>query len=162
MVVIGRKHICIVALTVLAVFVILCLWLLALGMPLHDFNLVRLQQRYENIAHPAGTVSLRKMTYLGGPDEHGSQTCVYAVGELRRSSIPRDVVKMAYEKSAGINRGNVPLQIFFAHTGPLLLTSPLYDWLIELEEAKDASAGTVYLVYDAQEVPFWGDYRCDD
>ncbi|OHA89770.1 MAG: hypothetical protein A3C70_00735 [Candidatus Zambryskibacteria bacterium RIFCSPHIGHO2_02_FULL_43_14] len=58
------------------------------GMPLHDFNLWRLNMLYGNVEeyHPKNSKMLIKKKYLGGPDEHSSQQCNYVVGEIRSST----------------------------------------------------------------------------
>ena len=140
-----------------------------LGIPIHDFNLWRLEQRYKEIKefHPAATKLVKPKKYLGGPDEHGSWACVYAVGEIRRTKLTKQDIQKAYKHVPAFGTPKYPakFEIHFSDFTGMPLFDPLSTWLYDLEAvAKSASTSDLfYLIYTGQEnIPFWGDTRCDD
>ena len=81
------------------------------GAPIHDFRLWIMEQHFARtmIQHPNNSVFLEKKIYLGGPDTHGSGTCAYAVGELRTATLPKDIIRQAYQD---IKVKNLLLKVF--------------------------------------------------
>ncbi|GEM_PF-1532733 len=139
------------------------------GIPVHDFNLWRLENRYEKISnfHPSGTKFVKSEKYLGGPSTHGSWQCVYAVGEIRSTKLSKQEIQQAYKNvpSFGTRRYPAKFELHFSDFESMPLIMPITYWLDDLEyTAKSStSTGLFYLIYVAQEeVPFWGDTRCDD
>ena len=78
---------------------------------IHDFRLWMMEQHFARtmIQHPNNSVFLEKKIYLGGPDTHGSGTCAYAVGELRTATLPKDIIRQAYQD---IKVKNLLLKVF--------------------------------------------------
>ena len=153
--------------TVLAGFLYIVM-ILFYGMPLHDFNLWRLEGLYVNAEehHPYDSKFLMKKKYLGGPDEHGSQECNYVVGEVRSSDLVKDEIKSIYSGSSvssisGFYR--IPIKTLFIDEDNWPVEAPWWDWEDELKNKFNEATSTVYLVYIAVEgYPFLLDYRCDD
>lgn len=132
------------------------------GAPIHDFRLWVMEQYFANttIQHPNNSVFLEKKTYLGGPDTHGSGTCVYAVGELRVAKLPEDIIRQEYQD---IKVKKIPLKVFFTDGKDWPQESPFVNWQDELRDMSHANAdNTLYIIYIATKYPFLGDLRCDD
>lgn len=153
---------------ILIILFILAYMGLFLYNPIHDFNNWIFNQRYRttSLPHPKDSTLLASKSYFGGPDDHGSQTCVYSVGEFRASSLTKAELLQRYATSTirsvyGLKK--IPVQILFPdEPGMWSLDYPLgYWWSDFYEQAKMATA-TIYFVYAEEKYPFWGDLRCDD
>lgn len=135
------------------------------GVPIHDFNLWRLEKSfaYTTIRHPSDSVLLEKKVYLGGPDTHGSGRCVYAVGEMRASILAEGDIRRTYQ-DVSVKFGNklrLPLKVFFADGKDWPQESPFVDWQDELWNMPQGES-VLYVVYVSTKYPFLGDWRCDD
>lgn len=127
------------------------------GVPIHDLNLWLLQKDFStHVHHPDRSIFIEKKTYLGGPSEHGSHTCVYAVGEIRSAPLTREAVEQAYREAAPSSR------VLF--TDDESLEQPLDTWRDELVSVAEAASttDTLYVTYLMKSYPFLGDLRCDD
>lgn len=127
------------------------------GVPIHDFNLWMLQKDFNaHVRHPDSSIFIEKKTHLGGPSEHGSHTCVYAVGEIRSAPLTREAIEQAYRKVAPSS------QMLFMEDESL--ESPLDMWGDELMDIAGATSttDTLYVTYLMKTYPFLGDLRCDD
>lgn len=148
---------------IIGAFATLCvaaLVLLAFGrMPLNQLNLWKLEQDFHRAAsaHPQKSFLLEKKSYIGGPYDHGSDTCGVFVGELRAASLAKEEIRRAY---AGRNL----LRTLFFDEGEWPVVLPLTVWWDEWRENPLlATSSTVFFVFAAREdYPSWGDYRCDD
>ena len=147
----------------------LLFFFLSRGIPLHDFRLWMLEKNFHAAAsyHPPESVLLQKKTYLGGPDEHGSETCNFFVGELRSSPLSKEELRQAYNGSSirsFSNLSRIPLKILFFDQERWTMDSPLGDWWDEwYGNLSTSTAQTPYFVFASQEgYPYLGDYRCDD
>ena len=132
------------------------------GAPIHDFRLWIMEQHFARtmIQHPNNSVFLEKKIYLGGPDTHGSGACAYAVGELRTATLPKDIIRQAYQD---IKVKNLLLKVFFADGTDWPQESPFVNWQDELWDMSHVNTNdTLYIVYIATKHPFLGDFRCDD
>lgn len=149
-------------------FLFLVALIMAAGVPLHDFNLWQLDMYYKTASfiHPSDSTLLMKKTYLGGPDEHGSQSCSYVVAEVRSSPRSKKEILRAYNGftiQSVIPFDRIPLKILFIDEESWPPELPYDNWWGELNEKFKSSKYTVYLVYAAMEkYPFLGDIRCDD
>lgn len=131
------------------------------GVPIHDFNLWKIELAYAKVPHPSDSVVLEKKTYLGGPSEHGSGHCSYIVGEVRSSPEPKESIRRAYE-GFFVTQKRLPITVRFLD-GSWELGLPWMNWEGELEKKYGDATSTMYLVYAAEENhPYWGDLRCDD
>ena len=153
---------------ILIILLILAYMGLFLYTRIHDFNYWVFGQRYQatSLPHPRDSTLLASKSYFGGPDDHGSQTCVYAAGEFRSSPLSKAELKQRYATSTirsvyGLKK--IPVQILFPdEPGTWPLDYPLgYWWSDFFEQAKMATT-TIYFVYAEEKYPFWGDLRCDD
>ena len=127
------------------------------GVPIHDFNLWKLETKYELLGryHGAGSIVLAKKKYLGGPDTHGSQTCSYVVGEVRLSTRSKGEISRTYRNSS--------ISILFVDDVPWPTISPFAEWQDELYQLPERVEGNIYLAYVKEEgYPYFGDLRCDD
>ena len=146
------------------------IYLLVMGMPIHDFRLWRLERNFRKTEdyHPMESRLLQKVRYLGGPSEHGSGTCGFFVGELRTSPLPKEKIKQAYHNRSikSINYfGRTPLKTLFFDEDAWPLDSPLGDWWDEwyLGGIATGTPSTAYFIFASQEgYHFLGDRRCDD
>lgn len=136
--------------------------------PLHDFNHWMLDRHYRTagLPHPQDSKLLAYKSYFGGPDDHGSHTCVYAAGEYRSSSLGKADLKLRYATSSVLSVyafKKIPIQILFPDDpGSWSLNHPLGDWWPEFYEQAKSGTTTIYFLYVAETFPFWGDRRCDD
>lgn len=136
--------------------------------PIHDFNHWVFDRHYRAalLPHPNDSVLLAYKSYFGGPDDHGSQTCVYAVGEFRSSSLTKAELLQRYATSTirsvyGLKK--IPVQILFPDEPAMWpLNYPLGDWWSDFSEQAKTATTTIYLVYVEEKLQFWGDLRCDD
>ncbi len=152
--------------------VIILLTLLYVGIvpynPIHDFNYWVFDRHYRTalLPHPNDSVFLAYKSYFGGPDDHGSGTCVYAAGEFRSSSLTKAELKQRYATSSVVSVygfKKIPVQILFPDEPAMWpLNYPLGDWRPDFSEQAKTATTTIYLVYAAEKWPFWGDIRCDD
>lgn len=130
------------------------------GMPLHNFDLWRLERNFNITApqyHPPESVLLEKKEYLGGPQEHGSLVCDLYVGELRSAPFSKEDIRAAYS-------GEKSFEVLFPAEDGWTMDSPLGNWWDEWHESPIITASsTVYFVFFARRnIPFLGDMRCDD
>lgn len=127
------------------------------GAPIHDLRLWILEREFAhaNTHHPAESVSLEQRSYLG-PSPYGRK-CVYAIGEVRHSTLDKDNVRRVYQ---AIVR-NFPLQIYFTDESELPYEIPFGEWQNGLEDTLQGTS-TTYIVYVAKKHHFLGDLRCDD
>lgn len=149
------------------VLFILVFAFLVFGLPIHDFNLWRLSKRYESIVmfHPVDTVLIERKKYLGGPWDHSSPWCTYAIGEIRQTRLTRQEILNAYKNVPEFTTGKRPttFKIFFPDSESVPMESPIGEWFGHLRSEGDeiSSTGQKYLIYVAQEkVPYLGDMRC--
>lgn len=136
--------------------------------PIHDFNNWIFDRHYRAaiFPHPNDSVLLAHKSYFGGPDDHGSGTCIYSAGEFRSSKLTKIELEQRYATSSivsvyGLKKINV--DILFPddpHTWPL--NYPLGDWFQEFSEQAMSTTTTIYLIYAEEKYPFFGDLRCDD
>lgn len=152
--------------------VVILLTLLYVGVvpynPIHDFNHWMFDRHYRAalFPHPTDSVLLSYKSYFGGPDDHGSGTCVYAAGEFRSSSLAKMELKQRYATSSVLSVygfKKIPVKVLFPdepETWPL--NYPLGDWWFDFSEQAETATTTIYLVYAEEKQPFWGDLRCDD
>ena len=127
------------------------------GVPIHDLNLWLLQRDFDTqVHHPVNSIFIEKRTYLGGPSEHGSHTCVYAVGEIRSTPLTREGIEQAYREAAPSSR-----MLFVGEASP---ESPFAMWVNELMDIANATSteDTLYVIYLVKSYPSLGDLRCDD
>lgn len=127
------------------------------GAPIHDLRLWMLEQRFThaNINHPSGSVLLARRSFLGGPSTHGSGQCVYATGEVRRTTLDQDDILSAYKNT---RVGRFPLEVYFTDQSELPYEVPFGDWQDGLENVRTSG---VYIVYASVISPYFGDLRCD-
>lgn len=127
------------------------------GAPIHDLRLRLLEKQftYINIDHPSGSQLLVRRKYLG-PSPYGGK-CVYAVGEVRYSTLDKDSIRRTYQATVI----NFPLQIYFTDESELPYEIPFGEWQYGLEDALQATS-TTYIVYVAKKYHYLGDLRCDD
>lgn len=136
--------------------------------PMHDFNHWMFGRHYRAalLPHPNDSMFLAYKSYFGGPDDHGSGTCVYAAGEFRSSSLTKDELKQRYAISSVLSVygfKKIPVRILFPdEPGTWPLNYPLGDWWPDFSEQARTAPTTMYLVYAEEKQPFWGDLRCDD
>ena len=136
--------------------------------PIHDFNHWMFDRRYRTalLPHPKDSTLLAFKSYFGGPDDHASQTCVYAVGEFRSSSFTKAELLQRYATStirSVYGHKKISVQILFPDEPTMWpLNYPLGDWWPDFSEQAKTATSTTYLVYVAEKLPFWGDVRCDD
>lgn len=136
--------------------------------PMHDFNHWMFGRHYRAalLPHPNDSMFLAYKSYFGGPDDHGSGTCVYAAGEFRSSSLTKDELKQRYAISSVLSVygfKKIPVRILFPdEPGTWPLNYPLGDWWSDFSEQAKTAPTTMYLVYAEEKQPFWGDLRCDD
>ena len=152
-----------VILTLFVVFFVIVFYLYR-GVPIHDINVWSLERSFArtNINHPK-SVLLEKKTYLGGPDTHGSQRCVYAVGEMRVTPLKEDNIRQAYQNIT-VKFGSktyLPLKVFFVDGEDWPQELPFVMWQDKLLDMFKTE-NTVYIVYVSTEHPFLLDQRCDD
>ena len=128
------------------------------GTPIHDLRLWLLEQQfsYAKINHPAQSVLLGRRSYLG-PSMYGG-ACVYATGEVRRSTLNNDNILSTY-KDTHVGMGRVPLEIYFTDKSELPYEVPFSEWQEGLENVGTSS---VYIVYAETKHHYLGDLRCDD
>lgn len=156
--------------SIIGLFVILSLifLMMAFGVPIHDFNLWRIEKNFNAVVthHPSDSIFIKKKKYLGGPDGHGSGSCTYAIGEIRSSSKSKDEILQTYKNLSIFPVGGlkpIPIKVLFTSDSQWAATWPLSTWWDELHEEKKSTAKVTYFVYAIHEgYPFWGDSRCDD
>ena len=156
--------------SIIGLFVILFLifLMMAIGVPIHDFNLWRIEKNFNAVVthHPSDSVLIENKKYLGGPDSHGSQSCNYAVGEVRSSSKSKEEIFQTYKNLyifpvEGLKL--IHIKVLFTSDPQWAATWPLSTWWDELHEEKKSTSKVAYFVYAMHEgYPFWGDSRCDD
>lgn len=136
--------------------------------PIHDFNHWMFDRHYRAalLPHPNDSMLLAYKSYFGGPDDHGSGTCIYAVGEFRSSSLTKAELKQRYATSSVLSVygfKKIPVRVLFPNEpGTRPLNYPLGDWWPDFSEQAKTATTTIYLVYAEEKQPFWGDLRCDD
>jgi hypothetical protein len=136
--------------------------------PLHDFNHWMFDRHYQValLPHPDDSVLLASKSYFGGPDDHGSWTCVYAAGEFRSSSLTKAELKQRYATSSIVSVygfKKIPVQILFPdEPATWSLNYPLGDWWSDFSEQAATATTTIYFLYAEEKYPFGGDVRCDD
>ena len=132
-------------------------WML-FGVPIHDLRNWMLEQRFThaNIQHPPNSIFLARRSFLGGPSEHGSAQCVYATGEVRRTTLSKNEIIDAYKNK---KIGRFPLKVYFTDESELPYEVPFSEWQGGLENVGTSS---VYIVYASVITFFLGDLRCDD
>ncbi len=153
---------------ILIILLVLAYMGLFLYNPIHDFNHWIFNQRYRttSLPHPKDSTLLASKSYFGGPDDHGSQTCVYAAGEFRSSPLSKAGLKQRYATSTirsvyGLKK--IPVQILFPdEPGTWPLNYPLGYWWSDFSEQAKMATTTIYFVYAEEKYPFLGDLRCDD
>ena len=161
---------CIICVLVVAVMLFgVLLYVLSKGVPLHDIRLWQLERNFEASTsyHPRTSTVLQRRTYLGCPYTHGSLSCDFFVGELRKAPLSKEEIRRAYDGrsiQSFDNSGQVLLKVLFFDEESWPVNSPLGDWWDEWRESPlIATSGTVYFVFAAQTgYPFLLDYRCDD
>jgi hypothetical protein len=159
-----NKKICLGGVIVIALFFSWIFLSIFYGEPIHDINFWRVQIKFylTDIPHPQ-SILLKKISYLGGPSLHGDSWCIYAVGEIRVSSLTKTEIRNAYTTtSIYVGRKILPLRVLFIdeYEGPYTL--PYVDWQGELREMPE-SKETAYIVYVSTEQPvIFYDGRCDD
>ena len=144
----------------------LLLLLIIYGEPIHDLNAWMLEKNFyaKDIAHPADSMLLEKIMYLGGISTHGDPWCVYAVGEWRSSSLSREAVIETYRSSEAVNLWSekIPIKVMFAdgYEGPHTL--PYVYWQDDLRDTV-TDKNVHYIVYASTKWPIiFYDGRCDD
>lgn len=136
--------------------------------PIHDFNHWMFDRHYRAtlLPHPSASVLLAYKSYFGGPDDHGSSTCVYAAGEFRSSLLTKAELKQRYATSSVLSVygfKKIPVKVLFPdEPGTWPLNYPLGDWWSDYSDQAKIATTTIYFVYAEEKQPFWGDLRCDD
>ena len=146
------------------VFLSLPFILFIFGNPIHDLNTWILEKNFyvKNISHPVDSVLLEKKVYLGGISTHGDPWCVYAVGEVRSSSLSKPEITDFYRDiTVNLWTEKVPVRVLFGDDHePYGL--PYAHWQDELRGASTAET-TKYVIYAGTEWPILlFDHRCDD
>lgn len=153
-----------IAFCIIIVFVAITMW----KMPIHQFNLWRLEKNFQVIAaaHPPDSKLLLKRKDFGGLFSGASHSCDYFVGEFRSTAHSKEDVRKAY-KGLSIDSSDhtkhVPVEVHFFDEEEFFTDFPWYEWLAELRKSFNMSAtkDNLYVVFASQTgYPPYGDLRC--
>ncbi len=114
-----------------------------------------------NIRHPEQSALIKEKTYLGGPNEHGSRECVYAVGEMATTPLSKKEITETFKNiNVVFSDEKLPVNVLFSGQR-IPYEMPFVAWKEELTNAT-ARGNTPYIVYITTKRSFLGDPRCDD
>ncbi|MBI3442954.1 MAG: hypothetical protein HY007_04255 [Candidatus Sungbacteria bacterium] len=137
-------------------------------MPIHQFNLWRLERNFQTIApaHPPGSKLLLKRKDFGGLFSAASHSCDYFIGELRSTPRSKEDVRKAYNGlsiDSFDHTKHIPVEVHFFDEEEFFTDFPWYEWQAELRRSFDVSAArdNLYLIFASQSgYSPYGDLRC--
>ena len=107
----------------LAIFIVIIIFLVLLiwKIPIHNFNLWRLNKNFESLSgfHPLSSKQLFKFTDFGNFGESGGQ-CGYIIGEFRTSQLSKEEIMFYYQDLAidSFEQGEIiPVEVLFLDDG---------------------------------------------
>ena len=138
---------------ILSPFVLIVLMEFFVTMPIHTFNVWRLERNFQTTAahHPTNSRMLQKHTQVGGLYSDSSHSCNYFVGEFRSAPSSRSEIMRAYQGTAIASWDamiHLPVKVTFMDDEGFFGQYPWYEWREELRGSSDGSAGTdtIYLL----------------
>jgi len=156
----------------LSIFAFFCAGALLLftswKMPIHQYNLWKLEQNFQQIAplHPRESQLLSHMKEFGNLFRGASNGCDYFVGEFRSATLPqRDIV----EAYGGLfvnpfdRTERVPVEVYFLDNEEAFSRYPWDEWRENIRASfkKIDPFNSAYVVFVAQtNYPPDGDIRC--
>ncbi len=137
-------------------------------MPIHQFNLWKLERNFQTIAvaHPPDSKLLLKRKSFGGLFSAASHSCDYFVGEFRSTTYSKESIRQAYKGFSIYSSDRterIPAEVHFFDEEEFFTDFPWYEWLAELRKSFNVSAtkDNLYLVFVSQTgYPPYGDIRC--
>ena len=146
-------------------FAVVTMW----KMPIHQFNLWRLEKNFQTIvaAHHQDSKLLLKRSDFGGLFSAASHSCDYFVGEFRSTARSKEDVRKAYRGlsiDSSDHTKRIPVEVHFFDEEEFFTDFPWYEWLAELYKSFNVSAtkDNLYVIFASQTgYPPYGDFRCD-
>ena len=137
-------------------------------MPIHQFNLWRLERNFHAIAatHPPDSKLLLKRKEFGGLFSAASHSCDYFVGEFRSAAHSKEDVRRAYRAfsiDSSDHTKRIPVEVHFFDEEEFFIDFPWYEWLAELRQSFNVPTikDNLYLIFVSQTgYPPYGDLRC--
>lgn len=146
-------------------FIIYFIYAFIFGSPLNDFGIYVLEKRFYELQldHPKDSVLLEKLKYMGGNSTHGGGVCIFAVGEIRSTSLTEEKIREQYQNFGLTFRlERLKIKLMFLDSLEEDYTLPYADWDGILHNLSDDGL-MHYVVYASSEWPMiMPDMRCDD
>src|SRR3989338_1972772 len=127
-------------------------------MPIHQFNLWKLEKNFQALApsHPTDSMPVLTFKKFGGLFSSAANSCDYFVGEFRTSADSREDIREYYR--------NLSVQVRFGDEGDFWIYYPwseLYGELLHLLNTFPDEQNDLYAIFVSEKVrPPYADLRC--